>query len=281
MKDSILYSIIIPSYNREKLLPDAIESILEQGYDAIEIIVIDDGSTDNTKELVRNYGSKVIYHYQSNQGASVARNKGVQLASGKYISFLDSDDLFLPGKMKREQENFLRFPDAEVIVTDAEYYEDDKKIGASWMKYKGLEIEGKEPTFMNSSKLDWIQGSIFATCNFTLLRSKIHKLGDILFDTSLKRGQDWDLEIRIIRFCKLLVDPYVTCQVRRIARTKPKGDWKLAGSEANLKYQKSLKLDQKIFTKALNISAWPIATERLINSKLEELDVELLRYSPK
>jgi len=279
MNSSILYSVIIPTYNRAHLICDAIESVIEQGYDAVEIIVIDDGSTDNTKKNIEKYGSMVVYQYQSNQGVSVARNTGVKMATGKYISFLDSDDVFLPGKMKREQESFLRFPDAEVVVTDAEFYEDGKKLGESWMGWKGLKIKGTDPAYMDASNLNWTRGSLFATCNFTLDRSVIPKLGGLLFDTSLERGQDWDLEIRIIRFCKLLVDPFLGCQVRRFDRMKPQGDYRLFGTEANLRYKKALLRDRKIFTKALTIGLWPSLTEQLISSRLAGLDEELLSYS--
>ncbi len=281
MKDSVLYSVIIPTYNRGHLINHAIESILEQGYETIEIIVIDDGSTDNTKEIVKKYGTKGTYQYQHNQGTSAARNEGVKIASGKYISFLDSDDLFLPGKMEREQEVFAQFPEAEVIVTDAEYYNDNKKISASWMKFKGLEIHGKDPRYMDANQLNWTTGSLFATCNITLQRSVIPKLGKLLFDTSLERGQDWDLEIRIIRYCKLLIDPFLTCQVHRFERKKLMGDWREYGSEANLKYQRSLLLDKKIFTKAMGYGPWPYSIGNSIDHKLMEVDAALLRYARK
>ena len=88
-------SIIIPTYNRARYLAEAIESALAQTYRDFEVIVIDDGSTDNTPEIMRKYASAVRYFRQENQGECAARNTGIKLALGEYISFLDSDDVLL------------------------------------------------------------------------------------------------------------------------------------------------------------------------------------------
>jgi glycosyltransferase involved in cell wall biosynthesis len=95
-----LVSIILPTYNRAKFLPQAFESIKAQQYADWELIVVDDGSTDNTRELVeeltRGWPQPVRYHWQENQGAYGARNTGLDLARGKYVAFFDSDDIWLP-----------------------------------------------------------------------------------------------------------------------------------------------------------------------------------------
>ena len=99
-----LVSIIIPAYNVEKYVQEAIDSALSQIYKDIEIIVVDDGSTDNTKKVLNPYIKKgqIHYIYQENKGLSSARNTGIRAAKGGYIAFLDSDDLFLPEKMQRQ-----------------------------------------------------------------------------------------------------------------------------------------------------------------------------------
>lgn len=89
-------SVVIPTYNRAHLLPESIESVLSQGYSDIEIVVVDDGSTDNTEEVVRGYGERVRYIRQRNSGASVARNLGMLYCTGDYLMLLDSDDVLLP-----------------------------------------------------------------------------------------------------------------------------------------------------------------------------------------
>lgn len=91
------YSVIIPVYNRKKVVCDAIESVLSQSVKKYEIIVVDDGSSDGTGEVVRErYGAEVKYVRQKNKGPAAARNKGISNATGKYITFLDSDDVWLP-----------------------------------------------------------------------------------------------------------------------------------------------------------------------------------------
>ena len=93
----MLFSIIIPTYNREKFLPKAIESVINQSHNNWELIIVDDGSTDNTKSLIEDYQKKenrIKYIFQENSERSVARNNGIKNAKGDWICFLDSDDLY-------------------------------------------------------------------------------------------------------------------------------------------------------------------------------------------
>lgn len=92
-------SVIIPAYNGERYVQQAIASVLHQTYRDCEIIVIDDGSTDSTRQVVQQYGDKLRYLYQDNQGVAAARDRGVLEAKGKLIAFLDQDDFFLPDKL--------------------------------------------------------------------------------------------------------------------------------------------------------------------------------------
>lgn len=104
-------SVIIPVYNREKYIGKCIESVLRQDYGNIEIIIIDDGSTDNTKEKIYTYISKnnnIRYYYQENSGVSNARNKGVSYSSGEYVIFLDSDDCWNTSLLRKEIEEILK-----------------------------------------------------------------------------------------------------------------------------------------------------------------------------
>ena len=96
MRENILISAVIPTYNREKTIGRAIESVLAQDHLPNEIIVLDDGSDDNTRKIVESYGKKVRYVYQANKGVSAARNRGVAEANMEWIAFLDSDDYWLP-----------------------------------------------------------------------------------------------------------------------------------------------------------------------------------------
>lgn len=92
-------SVIIPTYNRSRLVTEAIDSVLSQRCDhAIEVIVVDDGSADDTRAVLESYGDRIRYRHQPNQGMNAARNHGVRLATGDYVAFLDSDDAWLPFK---------------------------------------------------------------------------------------------------------------------------------------------------------------------------------------
>ena len=94
-----LVSVIIPTYNRAKYVAEAIDSVLTQDYPQIELIVVDDGSTDETADIVQCYGNRLIYLCQENQGVAAARNSGIAFAHGRFLAFLDSDDIWVEGKL--------------------------------------------------------------------------------------------------------------------------------------------------------------------------------------
>lgn len=106
-------SVVIPTHNRAQYLSQALDSVFAQTYPAAEIIIIDDGSTDNTRALLDPLIDKksVRYFFQQQRGASAARNKGISLATFPFIAFLDSDDLFLPSKLEKQMRVFERHPD--------------------------------------------------------------------------------------------------------------------------------------------------------------------------
>lgn len=108
-------SVIIPVYNRERYLAETIESVLAQTYRPIEIIVVDDGSTDKTADVARRLSENIRYFYQSNSGCSAARNKGIEIALGSFISFLDSDDLWVEEKLSRQMTVFDSDSDLDMV----------------------------------------------------------------------------------------------------------------------------------------------------------------------
>lgn len=97
-----LVSVVIPFYNRVDWLCEAIESVLNQTYDNFEIIVVNDGSTEKMDDFLYKYGDKIIYRYKENGGAATARNLAMEIATGDYIAFLDSDDIWLPEKTEKQ-----------------------------------------------------------------------------------------------------------------------------------------------------------------------------------
>jgi glycosyltransferase involved in cell wall biosynthesis len=112
------FSIIIPTFNRAYLMSRAIESVLAQDFSDWEMIIVDDGSSDNTGDVVRIYtdvDERIQYHYKSNEGAAATRNFGCSLASGKYFTFLDSDDEYLQGHLSLRAEMISAEPSIELI----------------------------------------------------------------------------------------------------------------------------------------------------------------------
>ncbi|MBK6510381.1 MAG: glycosyltransferase family 2 protein [Haliea sp.] len=107
-----LISVIIPSYNCGKYLVEAIESVLSQDYPRIELIVIDDGSTDDSQQLLRAYVDRLTYKSQPNAGIAAARNAGFKLATADFVAFLDADDIFTPGRLRLQMSMFERAPGA-------------------------------------------------------------------------------------------------------------------------------------------------------------------------
>lgn len=123
-----LVSVVIPTYNRADLVREAIQSVLDQTYQNFEIIVVDDGSTDGTEQVLAPYKDKIIYIYQENQGGAAARNTGINRAKGKYIAFLDSDDLWFPQKLEKQVEILDKNQDISVVYSNIIKIDENNKI---------------------------------------------------------------------------------------------------------------------------------------------------------
>lgn len=182
-----LVSVIIPSYNRVEWLKEAIDSVLAQSYPACEVIIIDDGSTDLTRELVAGYGRQLRYFYQQNRGVSSARNLGIHAATGKYIALLDSDDLWLPSKVEAQVAIMEQQPDLRLCHTEE-----------IWIR-RGVRVNPKK-------KHQKYGGYIFPYClplcvispsSVLIRRSLFHEVG--YFDENLPACEDYDLWLRITK----------------------------------------------------------------------------------
>lgn len=114
---SALISCIVPVFNGERYLRESLESILAQTYRLLEVIVIDDGSTDGTAAVAAQYGERIRYGFQQNTGPAAARNLGLTVARGDFIAFLDADDLWHPEKLARQMARFQARPDLDLCVT--------------------------------------------------------------------------------------------------------------------------------------------------------------------
>ena len=110
-------SVIVPTYNSDRYVVQAVGSVLAQTYPNYELIVVDDGSTDNTHQVLKPYFDQLRYVYQNNQGVAAARNRGIELATGEFIAFLDADDVFLPEKLAKEIACFEKQPELDMVIS--------------------------------------------------------------------------------------------------------------------------------------------------------------------
>jgi glycosyltransferase involved in cell wall biosynthesis len=178
-------SVILPAFNRAWSLKRAIDSILSQTYANLETIVIDDGSTDETPSLLLSYGNRIRVIRQANQGVSAARNAGIRAASGDLIALLDSDDAWLPGKIKAQVDFFTTHPEAVVCQTEEIWIRNGVRVNPRrrHKKHRGM-------IFQRSLPLCLISPSA------VMLRRKV--LDDVgLFDKQLPACEDYDLWLRI------------------------------------------------------------------------------------
>lgn len=119
---------MIPTYNCARFLGQTIDSALRQAYRDFEIIVVDDGSTDDTQQVVAGYGKTIRYVYQSNQGASAARNVALSIASGEFIAYLDADDLWIADKLSRQVEYLDAHPACGFLHTEVSVIDEQNKV---------------------------------------------------------------------------------------------------------------------------------------------------------
>lgn len=186
-----LVSVIITTFNREKYLSKTIESIVEQTYSNIEIIIVDDGSTVNYAESISNKYAKCNYYYKSNGGLASARNFGVSIAKGDYIAFLDDDDYWRFDKLEKQVEilNHNRSVDcvhSSVAVVDEKSNLTGQCIGAAQNK-----------VHKRSGYVFWNALGVWVVKSPTpLIRKKVFQ-PDLLFDETIKVGEDVDFYQRM------------------------------------------------------------------------------------
>ncbi len=122
-------SVVIPCYNQAQFLGEAIQSALDQDVAEKEVIVVNDGSPDNTREVARAFGDRIIYVEQANQGLSAARNAGIRTAQGEYIALLDCDDVCLPGRLRAQAAVLDARPEVGIVVGEGQLYDGEKILG--------------------------------------------------------------------------------------------------------------------------------------------------------
>lgn len=195
-----MISVIIPTYNRSHFLGEAIESVLSQsafrsGKYSFEIIIIDDGSIDETRKVVKQFSGPIRYYYQPHQGVSRARNHGLERAKGEFIAFLDSDDLWLPEKIRLQMNVMETFPKLMGCTTDE-----------IWLR-RGKRVNPKEK---HKKYTGWIFPHALPLCIVSLSASLFRReVFDEIgrFDEALPACEDYDFSLRYsLRYPLHLID---------------------------------------------------------------------------
>lgn len=221
-------SVIIPTYNYAKFIANAVESVLAQTYPIFEIIVVDDGSTDNTEEVIKQFGDQVKYIKQKNGGVCEARNTGVKKSTGDFIAFLDADDKWMPTKIENQIAKFDE--DEQIGLVHCGMREFDTASGETLR----LHIEGEEGWVADDLLL--FEKPVVIGCGGSILVSRKAFEAVSGFDINLKVGEDWD-------FCYRLAREFKVGFVRKILV-----DYRHHGNNSHLnieEMERSVKLFQK------------------------------------
>ncbi len=190
-------SVIIPAYNAEKTILATLESVQKQTFSDLELIVIDDGSTDRTVDLANTLQDSrlKVFSYQ-NGGVSVARNRGIQHASGDFISFIDADDLWLSDKLQLQLEALQKNPEAGVAYSWTTFVDE-----------KGTVLYTQEPVFHKGDVYPQllVENFILNGSNVLIRRQFVEAVGD--FHAPLKYAEDWEFYIRLAALCSFVLVP--------------------------------------------------------------------------
>ena len=222
-----LLSVVIPAWNRAQLVCDAVRSALVQREGEVEVIVVDDASTDNTTEVLeREFGAQIrVLRLEHRRGAGGARNAGARLVGGQFVAFLDSDDVWLPGKLDAELQVLAQFPEAEAVVSDSQNFFEGARDGASRFAQNGL-LEATHGRVRLADQCRWLWTNSMNTahtCSITVRRAALSRLGERLFAEDLVCCEDWEFQMRLYHACRVVVLPQVWSHVRRFDDESRKG----------------------------------------------------------
>ncbi len=261
-------SVIIPAFNAGHFLPETLESVLRQTYTDLEVIVVDDGSTDGTADKAKSYlhDPRVHYIHQENKGVCAARNTGIRKSEGEFVALLDADDVWYPQKLERQVPLF-EDDDIGLVYCMIEHIDDDDNVlpHLSWPHPVGA-------TYKDLLYINWIVGS---GSSVVIRKDVFDRVG--LFDEDLKGLEDMDMWIRILRHYKSAYADSVLVKIRRHIRADRHKKWQqnqsaskkdrmnifctckgLSKDSLNLKY-----IERRRTTRSFGVSSLPpISTAR-------------------
>lgn len=196
-----LVSVVMPAYNCAAYIAEALESVLGQTLPPHEVIVVDDGSTDNTRAALEPYATRIRYLHQANQGASAARNSALAVASGELIAFLDADDVWLPEKLQRQVQAMVAMPECGLVYTDGRAMgipgaPVDTLISPrsrAWIDQHGTTTP--QLAYGDLSPVLWLENCICSSSSVMVRRRCMEEVGG--FDTTLRIAEDYDAWLQI------------------------------------------------------------------------------------
>lgn len=179
-------SVIIPTYNSAEFLAEAVDSVLAQTWSDFEIVIVDDGSTDDTRDVAARYGDHVRYLYQQNEGPSSARNMGIKEAKGTYVAFLDSDDAWEPEKLRIQMDFMGEHPEITLVCTDSSL------MGSRECRERKLRRD-----LMGNLFPVLYSNSFIRTSTVLMLRECFRDVG--YFDERYRSAEDYDVWLRVAK----------------------------------------------------------------------------------
>lgn len=193
-----LVSVVIPCYNNASFVTASVNSVLSQDYPNIEVIVVDDGSRDNSVEVLEQFGDKIRLIQQPNQGPAAARNTGLQAAQGHYIAFNDSDDFWLPGKLTAQVAHLEQHPDIGLCFCRWAVWQQDIPFADMVQRYAADSAStDADPHYSGWLYIPLLKESVIHTITAVVRRDVLLDVG--FFNADYRIGEDYDLWIRISR----------------------------------------------------------------------------------
>jgi glycosyltransferase involved in cell wall biosynthesis len=234
-------SVIIPTYNYARFVGDALRSVANQTRDDYEIIVVDDGSTDDTADIVRRSGVPVRYLKQANSGPSASRNAGIAAAQGSYLGFLDADDLWLPDKLAAQVPILDAQAEVGLVYADALFYDDASG------RVAGTHAD-RFPHPSGRILFDLLFGNVVPSPTPLVRRAALERSGP--FDTRFCGSEDWDLWIRIARDWEISYVP------------RPLATYRVHGSNLHQRVDHMKRQKHMVLTGALADPRFPVGLAR-------------------
>jgi glycosyltransferase involved in cell wall biosynthesis len=267
----MLYSVVIPTFNRCRMLAEALDSVLDQAYPSIEIVVVDDGSTDDTGDMLQRNYPQVRVLQQANQGPAAARNRGIAASNGDVIAFLDSDDVWLEHKVMLELALLEQFPDAAMLAGNATSFVGGNLRAADVFAQRRIAFAGRAPRYFDWSFDIMKLGPTCCTSGMVYRRAALLSMGEKPFDESLRLDEDWDLEFRFFSRHKGLLYPQIVCH-QRVMDDGTRHHYSPTGKTKSPAEQDFIWRQQRdILSRYLDGAQWDAATRQGYLQRHEEL----------